>query len=119
MLATERHFFAILQQALVARFVLFLPPFLRAMIPRLIGQPLDRLRQLALEIGLQRLPGEWPPANFQNPNSVASFMADLMEMHFVLTVDPELPNLRNIHTEADVYPRKRLLDYLLGKALQL
>ena len=30
-----------------------------------------------------------------------------------------LPNLRDIHTAADTYPRKRLLDYLSGKAPHL
>ena len=46
-------------------------------------------------------------------------MADLMETHFALTADPTLPTLRNIDTAADAYPRKRLLDYLSGKAPQL
>ena len=67
----------------------------------------------------QRLLGEGPLAYFRNQGSVASFMADLMETHFALTADPTLPTLRNIDTAADAYPRKRLLDYLSGKAPQL
>ena len=90
-----------------------------ATIPGLISQPLDQLRQQTFDFGRQRLLGEGPLAYFRNQGSVASFMADLMETHFVLTADPALPNLRNIHTAADAYPRKRLLDYLSGKAPQL
>ena len=55
-------------------------------------------------------------AYFRNQGSVVSFMADLMATHFGLTADPTLPTLRNINTAADAYPRKRLLDYLSGKA---
>src|SRR3546814_371043 len=85
----------------------------------LISQPLDELRQQTFDLGRQRLLGEGPLAYFRNQGSVASFMADLMETHFALTADPALPNLRNINTAADAYPRKRLLDYLSGKAPQL
>ena len=88
-------------------------------IPGLISQPLDQLRQQTFDLGRQRLLGEGPLAYFRNQGSVASFMADLMETHFALTADPTLPTLRNIDTAADAYPRKRLLDYLSGKAPQL
>lgn len=90
-----------------------------AVTPALISQPLDQLRQQTFDLGRQRLLGEGPLAYFRNQGSVASFMADLMETHFVLTADPTLPTLRNINTAADAYPRKRLLDYLSGKAPQL
>lgn len=90
-----------------------------AAIPVLISRPLDELRQQTFDLGRQRLLGEGPLAYFRNQGSVASFMADLMETHFVLTADPTLPTLRNINTAADAYPRKRLLDYLSGKAPQL
>lgn len=90
-----------------------------ASIPALISQPLDQLRQQTFDLGRQRLLGEGPLAYFRNQGSVASFMADLMETHFALTADPVLPNLRNIKNAADAYPRKRLLDYLSGKAPQL
>jgi hypothetical protein len=46
-------------------------------------------------------------------------MADLMATHFALITDPTIPTLRNINTVADAYPRKRLFDYLSGKAAQL
>jgi hypothetical protein len=90
-----------------------------ATIPGLISQPLDQLRQQTFDLGRQRLLGEGPLAYFRNQGSVASFMAELMEAHFALAADPALPNLRNINTAADAYPRKRLLDYLSSKAPQL
>lgn len=90
-----------------------------ATIPGLISQPLDQLRQQTFDLGRQRLLGEGPLAYFRNQGGVASFMAELMETHFALAADPALPNLRNINTAADAYPRKRLLDYLSGKAPQL
>jgi hypothetical protein len=36
-----------------------------------------------------------------------------------LTADPAIAPLRNIQTAADVYPRKRLFDYLSSRAPQL
>lgn len=90
-----------------------------ASIPALISQPLDQLRQQALDLGQQRLLGEGPLAYFRKQGSVAGFLADLMETHFVLTTDPVVTNLRNINNAADAYPRKRLLDYLSSKAPQL
>jgi hypothetical protein len=90
-----------------------------ATIPGLISQPLDELRQQTFDLGRQRLQGEGPLAYFRKQGSVASFMADLMETHYALTADPALPTLRNINTAAEAYPRKRLLDYLSGKAPQL
>jgi hypothetical protein len=90
-----------------------------AAIPGLISQPLDELRQQTFDLKQQQLLGEGPLAYFRNQGSVVSFMADLMATHFGLTDDPTLPTLRNISTAADAYPRKRLLDYLSGKAPQL
>jgi len=90
-----------------------------ATIPGLISQPLDQLRQQTFDLGRQRLLGEGPLAYFRNQGSVAAFLADLLEIHFGLAADPVLPNLRNINTAADSYPRKRLLDYLSKLAPQL
>lgn len=90
-----------------------------AAISPLISQPLDQLRQQTFDLGRQRLLGEGPLAYFRNQGSVASFMADLMETHFALTANQVLPNLRNVNNAADAYPRKRLLDFLSGKASQL
>ena len=87
-----------------------------AAIPGLISQPLDELRQQTFDLKQQQVLGEGPLAYFRNQGSVVSFMADLMATHFGLTADPTLPTLRNINTAADAYPRKRLLDYLSGKA---
>jgi hypothetical protein len=88
-------------------------------IPGLISQSLDQLRQQAFDLGRQRLLGEGPLAYFRNQGSVTAFLADLMETHFALTADPVVPKLRNINSAADVYPRKRLLDYLSSKSPQL
>lgn len=80
---------------------------------------LDELRQQAFSLGQQRLTFEGPLAYFRNQSNVTAFMADLMETHFALTADPAIAPLRNIQTAADVYPRKRLLDYLSSRAPQL
>lgn len=90
-----------------------------AAIPGLISQSLDELRQQTFDLKQQQLLSEGPLAYFRNQGSVVSFMADLMATHFGLAADPTLPTLRNINTAADAYPRKRLLDYLSGKAPQL
>ncbi len=80
---------------------------------------LDQLRQQAFSLGQQRLTFEGPLAYFRNQSNVTAFLADLMETHFALTADPAIAPLRNIQTAADVYPRKRLLDYLSSHAPQL
>ena len=80
---------------------------------------LDQLRQHAFSLGQQRLTFEGPLAYFRNQSNVTAFLADLMETHFALTADPAIAPLRNIQTAADVYPRKRLLDYLSSRAPQL
>jgi len=80
---------------------------------------LDQLRQQAFSLGQQRLTFEGPLAYFRNQSNVTAFLADLMETHFALTADPAIAQLRNIQTAADVYPRKRLLDYLSSRAPQL
>jgi hypothetical protein len=88
-------------------------------IPGLISQSLDELRQLTFDLGRQRLLGEGPLAFFRNQGRVAGFLADMTETHFGLTADPVLPNLRNISSAVEAYPRKRLLDYLSSRAPQL
>jgi len=80
---------------------------------------LDQLRQQAFSLGQQRLTFEGPLAYFRNQSNVTAFLADLMETHFALTADPAIAPLRNIQTAADIYPRKRLLDYLSSRAPQL
>ena len=90
-----------------------------ATIPTLISQPLDQLRQQAFDLGQQRLNVEGPLAYFRNQGNVAAFLGDLMETHFSLAADPAIASLRNIQNAADAYPRKRLLDYLSGRAPQL
>lgn len=80
---------------------------------------LDQLRQHAFSLGQQRLTFEGPLAYFRNQSNVTAFLADLMETHFALTADQAIAPLRNIQTAADVYPRKRLLDYLSSRAPQL
>lgn len=92
-----------------------------AAIAALLSQPdtLDLLRQQTFSLGQQRLTFEGPLAYFRNQSNVAAFLADLMETHFALAADPAIAPLRNIQTAADAYPRKRLLDYLSGRAPQL
>lgn len=90
-------------------------------IAALLSQPdtLDLLRQQTFTLGQQRLTFEGPLAYFRNQSNVAAFLADLMETHFALAADPAIAPLRNIQNAADAYPRKRLLDYLSGRAPQL
>ena len=90
-----------------------------AVILPLISQPLDQLRQDAFDLAQQRLNFEGPLAYFRNQGNVVSFLADLMEKHYALAADPAIAPLRNIHSAADVYPRKRLIDYLASRAPQL
>ncbi|RQY80068.1 abortive phage resistance protein [Burkholderia stagnalis] len=90
-----------------------------AAIPALISQPLDQLRQQTFDLGMQRLTFEGPLAYFRNQGNVAAFLADLMEVHFVLSTDPTIATLRNIQNAADAYPRKRLIDYLSSHAPQI
>ena len=92
-----------------------------AAIAALLSQPdtLDLLRQQTFTLGQQRLTFEGPLAYFRNQSNVTAFLADLMQTHFALTADPAIAPLRNIQTAADVYPRKRLLDYLSSRAPQL
>jgi hypothetical protein len=93
----------------------------RAAIAALLSQSdtLDLLRQQTFTLGQQRLTFEGPLAYFRNQSNVAAFLPDLMETHFELAADPAITPLRNIQTAADAYPRKRLLDYLSGRAPQL
>lgn len=85
----------------------------------LIGQPLDQLRQDAFDLAQQRLHFEGPLAYFRNQGNVATFLADLMEKNYMLAADPAVPPLRNVSSAADIYPRKRLIDYLASRAPQL
>lgn len=90
-----------------------------ATIPAMISLPLDQLRQEAFDLAKDRLKFEGPLAYFRNQGHVASYLADLMEKHYVLAADPAVSPLRNIHGAADAYPRKRLIDYLASRAPQL
>jgi hypothetical protein len=92
-----------------------------AALSALLSQPdtLDQLRQQTATLGQQRLTVDGPLAYFRNQGNVAAFLSDLMETHFGLLADPAIAPLRNIQTAADAYPRKRLLDYLSGRAPQL
>ncbi|SCZ86235.1 AIPR family protein [Nitrosomonas mobilis] len=90
-----------------------------ATIPALISQPLDQLRQEMFDLAGQRLHFEGPLAYFRNQSHVTAFLADLLEKHFALAADPAIVPLRNIHSAADAYPRKRLIDFLASRAPQL
>lgn len=88
-------------------------------IPALVSLALDQLRQEAFDLAKDRLKFEGPLAYFRNQGNAASFLADLMEKHYTLAVDPAIAPLRNIHSATDAYPRKRLIDYLASRAPQL
>lgn len=88
-------------------------------IPALISLALDQLRQEAFDLAKDRLKFEGPLAYFRNQGNAASFLADLMEKHYALAADPAIAPLRNIHSAADAYPRKRLIDFLASRAPQL
>jgi hypothetical protein len=90
-----------------------------ATIPAVISQPLDQLRQQAFDLARRRLLTEGPLAFFRNQGNVTSLIADLMEAHYELGLDPAVTTLRNIQNAGDAYPRKRLIDYLSNKAQQL
>ena len=90
-----------------------------AVLPALISQPLDELRQQTFDLGRQRLTLQGPLAYFRNQSNLVTFLADLMETHFALATDPTVAHLRNVQNAAEVYPRKRLLDYLASRAPQL
>jgi hypothetical protein len=92
------------------------PSMLRA----LVSQPLDELRQQTFDLGDTRINVDGPLAYFKNQGRVVNFLVDLMETHFALAADPAIAPLRGTaDTAADAYPRKRLIDYLAGRAPQL
>lgn len=88
-------------------------------IPTLVSLALDQLRQEAFDLAKDRLKFEGPLAYFRNQGNAASFLADLMEKHYALAADPAIAPLRNIHSTADAYPRKRLIDFLASRAPQI
>ena len=88
-------------------------------IPALVSLALDQLRQEAFDLAKDRLKFEGPLAYFRNQGNAASFLADLMEKHYALAADPAIAPLRNIHSAADAYPRKRLIDFLASRAPQI
>jgi hypothetical protein len=90
-----------------------------ATLPALVSLPFDELRQQAFDTARGRLIGEGPLAYFRNQANVVSFLADLMTTNFGLGTDPAIPTLRNVAGPAEVYPRKRLFDYLSPRAPQL
>jgi hypothetical protein len=79
---------------------------------------LDQLRQHAFSLGQQRLTFEGPLAYFRNQGNVTAFLADLMD---ALRADrrPGDSPVAQYSDCADVYPRKRLFDYLSSRAPQL
>jgi hypothetical protein len=90
------------------------------MLRALVSQPLDELRQQTFDLGHTRINVDGPLAYFKNQGRVVHFLVDLMETHFALSTDPAIAPLRGIaDTAADAYPRKRLIDYLAGRAPQL
>jgi AIPR protein len=90
-----------------------------ASLPALISQPLDQLRQEAHDVARGRLLGDGPLAFFRNQSNVTSFLVELLTTNFGLGGDSTVATLRNVTGPAEAYPRKRLFDYLSGRAPQL
>ena len=89
-------------------------------LPALLSRPVDELRQQILDLVQSHLIAEGPLAYFRRQGSVVACLTELMETHFALSADPAVQPLRNIQNAADdVYPRKRLIDYLSTRAPQL
>ncbi|THT97709.1 abortive phage resistance protein [Lampropedia puyangensis] len=84
-----------------------------------LSQPLDQLRQEALDLSQRRLTNVGPLAYFRNQGNVVEFASELMETHFSLGVDPAIATLKNVQNTEKQYPRQRLFEYLSNKAPQL
>lgn len=86
---------------------------------QLISAQLDELRETCAEL-FSRHATNGPLSFFRNQTDVIPYMAEVMEIHFNLSADPAVQELRARYREdKDGYPRKRLIDYLVSRAPQL
>lgn len=86
---------------------------------QLISAELDALRETSAEL-FSRHATNGPLSFFRNQTNVIPYMAEVMEIHFNLSADPAVQELRARNREdKDGYPRKRLIDYLVSRAPQL
>lgn len=86
---------------------------------QLISVELDALRETSAEL-FSRHATNGPLSFFRNQTDVIPYMAEVMEIHFNLSADPAVQELRARYREdKDGYPRKRLIDYLVSRAPQL
>lgn len=86
---------------------------------KLISAELDALRETSAEL-FSRHATNGPLSFFRNQTDVIPYMAEVMEIHFNLSADPAVQELRARNREdKDGYPRKRLIDYLVSRAPQL
>jgi hypothetical protein len=86
---------------------------------QLISAELDALRETSAEL-FSRHATNGALSFFRNQTDVIPYMAEVMEIHFNLSADPAVQELRARNREdKDGYPRKRLIDYLVSRAPQL
>lgn len=86
---------------------------------QLISAELDALRETSAELFSPHATNG-PLSFFRNQTDVIPYMAEVMEIHFNLSADPVVQELRARNREdKDGYPRKRLIDYLVSRAPQL
>ncbi len=86
---------------------------------QLISAELDALRETSAEL-FSRHATNGPLSFFRNQTDVIPYIAEVMEIHFNLSTDPAVQELRARHREdKDGYPRKRLINYLVSRAPQL
>lgn len=86
---------------------------------KLISAELDALRETTAEL-FSRHATNGPLSFFRNQTDVIPYMAEVMEIHYNLSADPAVQELRVRNREdKDGYPRKRLIDYLVSRAPQL
>lgn len=89
-------------------------------IAALLSQPdtVDQLPQQTFSLGQHSLPLERLLDYFRNRGNVATFWTVLAETHIALAADTPVAPLRNIHTAANAYSRKRVLDDVSSRAKQ-
>jgi hypothetical protein len=86
---------------------------------QLISAELDALRETSAEL-FSRHATNGPLSFFRNQTDVIPYMAEVLEIHFNLSADPVVQELRARYREdKDGYPRKRLIDNLVSRAPQL
>lgn len=88
-------------------------------LPQRISTDLDQLRETSAQCFTRHAPSG-PLSFFKSQTDVIPYIAEVMEIHFNLSADPAVQEIRARNREdKDGYPRKRLIDYLVSRAPQL